>query len=68
MEEEEALSNDESHAMQEVLTSLIQKYQNTLSRSQKITREEGLRDQSSEWRKDENSKETCTGNMREVYQ
>ena len=37
MEEEEALSKDESHAMQEVLTSLIQKYQNTLSRSHKIT-------------------------------
>jgi len=37
MEEEEVLSNDESHAMEEVPTSLIQKYQNTLSRSQKIT-------------------------------
>ena len=37
MEEEEALSIDESQAMQEVLTSLIQEYQNTLSRSQKIT-------------------------------
>ena len=37
IEEEEALSNDESHDMKEILTSLIQKYHITLSRSQKIT-------------------------------
>ena len=37
MEDEEALSDDESLAMQKVLTSLIQKYQNALSRNQKIT-------------------------------
>ena len=36
MEGEETLSDEESHAMQEVLTLLIQKYQNTLSRRQKI--------------------------------
>ena len=37
MEDEEALSDNESHAMQDVLTSLIQKYQNALSGIQKIT-------------------------------
>ena len=37
MEDAETLSDNEIHAMQEVLTSLIQQYQNTSSRSQKLT-------------------------------
>ena len=37
MEDAEDLSDNEIHAMQEVLTSLIQQYQNTSSRSQKLT-------------------------------